>query len=545
LSTEWITDTPEARKARGAFFTPAPICEFIAEWAIRDAADTVMEPSCGDGAILGAAARRSQSLGGSVPVVGYELHADSARLTEVNLAKAGYPASIRAGDFLAVPPSAAFTAVVGNPPYIRYQGFTGEARANGLAAALTQGVRLSKLASSWAPFVIHASGFITAGGRLGLVLPAELLSSNYAQEVRDFLLRRFARVSVVLFGRQVFPEAQTEALLLLAEGSGGTDRVHFAEIDDAASLSAVSFDEGIPTVQGQRWTAALVSHHAQESLGQLVQGGGLQGLESWGRLSLGMVTGNNRYFTLSPHEAKGIGLAPADVLPISPAGSGHLRALELSPAEHRSLGSAGLKTLLFRPDEPSLAARRYIAQGEALGVHQAYKCRVREPWWCVPLNEVPDLFFTYMNAATPQLAVNSAAVRNLNSVHGVYLAEGLRGFALELALASLNSATALSAEIHGRAYGGGILKMEPREAARLLVPSPTIVSAAAPSLRELADEARELLLDGRLDDVRQRVDALLLRHGLRLTSEELAEIRSGHAALSGRRKARGASRSQR
>ena len=65
--------------------------------------------------------------------------------------------------------------VMGNPPYIRYQDFTGESRAKALRAALRDGVRLNGLASSWAAFVVHASAFLKPGGRLALVLPAELL----------------------------------------------------------------------------------------------------------------------------------------------------------------------------------------------------------------------------------------------------------------------------------------------------------------------------------------------------------------------------------
>ena len=47
--------------------------------------------------------------------------------------------------------------MIGNPPFVRYQAFAGAARAKGIAAALAQGVRLTALTSSWAPFVVHAT----------------------------------------------------------------------------------------------------------------------------------------------------------------------------------------------------------------------------------------------------------------------------------------------------------------------------------------------------------------------------------------------------
>ena len=77
------------------------------------------------------------------------------------------------------------------------------ARDGARRAALAQGVGLTALASSWAAFVVHAVSFLAVGGRMGLVLPAELLSVNYAAPVREFLLRRFERVRLVLFDERV------------------------------------------------------------------------------------------------------------------------------------------------------------------------------------------------------------------------------------------------------------------------------------------------------------------------------------------------------
>lgn len=538
MTVELAGDSAELRKARGAFFTPAVVTQFLAEWAIRSASDRVLEPSCGDGAILRAAVERLRELGDPAPVRGFELHEDSASAARQLLADLRHAGTIQVGDFLATTASPSFDAVVGNPPYIRYQGFTGESRARGLAAALAQGVRLSKLSSSWASFVVHSSGYLAPEGRLALVLPAELLASNYAQEVRDFLLRRFASVNVVLFGRHVFPGVQTEALLLLAEGTGGCEGVRFATVDDVGRLQTVTFDTVLDFQTGERWTTALVSLETQQHLDHLAAAGMVAPLATWGRLSLGAVTGNNRYFLLSPDRARELRLTSGDVVPVSPAGSSHLRTLTLTKHMHGSLGRDGARTLLFRPGSPSAAALAYIAQGEEMGVPNAYKCRVRTPWWRTPLPAPPNLFFTYMNEATPQLAANPARLHYVNSVHGLYLDDNHEDLAEILALAALNSATALSAEISGRAYGGGILKMEPREAARLLVPSPDTVYRLRPILEGSLPEARRLLKAGRLASARGLVDGILFAAGSPMGSDGLAAIREAHDCLSKRRHVR-------
>lgn len=157
-------------------------------------------------------------------------------------------------------------------------------------------------------------------------------------------------------------------------------------------------------------------------------------------------------------------------------------------------------TWLFRPaDEPSSAARRYIKVGEDAGVHEAYKCRVRTPWWRVPYLRPADLFLTYMNADTPRISTNAARAHHLNSVHGIFLRPELRKTGTQLLpLATLNSATLLGAETVGRAYGGGMLKLEPREADVLPVPSTQLIGEHCKELQALRRPVSDCLRGGRL-----------------------------------------------
>ena len=122
-----MVDTPLARKARGAFFTPAALCDYVAQWAIRAPDDVVLEPSCGDAEFLLAAHRRLLDLGAtSGGLRGAELHAASARLARRRLTDAGAgDVPISVGDFFRLEPTRDVTAIVGNPPYVRYQGHKG------------------------------------------------------------------------------------------------------------------------------------------------------------------------------------------------------------------------------------------------------------------------------------------------------------------------------------------------------------------------------------------------------------------------------------
>jgi hypothetical protein len=257
-----------------------------------------------------------------------------------------------------------------------------------------------------------------------------------------------------------------------------------------------------------------------------------------------MVTGNNRFFALSPERVAELGLPRSEVRRLSPPGSAHLRTLALTARALAQLGREGQATQLFRPGpRPSAAALAYIEAGERAGVDCAYKCRVRKTWYQVPLLAPADLLLTCMNADTPRLTANEAGALHLNSVHGVYLGEEVRELGRELLpVASLNSATMLDAELVGRAYGGGILKIEPREADRWSVPSPELVAERADELRAVKPEAARLLRRGERARATALVDeALLVRTGL-LAADEAAALREARDELALRRTRRGASR---
>lgn len=237
-----VSDTSELRKSRGAFFTPEPLTRFITDWAVRAPADQVMEPSAGDAAFLIEVVRRLINLGTEAPTVaGVEIHEHSARIARERITDAGGIPDITHSDFFLVDPTPRYDAVIGNPPYIRYQDFTGEARTRSRAAALSAGVALNGLASSWAAFTIQSALFLRPGGRMGLVLPAGLLSVHYAAPVRQFLFDRFRSVELVLFTGRVFPEAEADVVLLLADGfdQGPTDHATIHEARDTQALETL------------------------------------------------------------------------------------------------------------------------------------------------------------------------------------------------------------------------------------------------------------------------------------------------------------------
>jgi hypothetical protein len=84
-------------------------------------------------------------------------------------------------------------------------------------------------------------------------------------------------------------------------------------------------------------------------------------------------------------------------------------------------GPKSLVALLGRGDPDGAA--RYLAEATRMGVPGRCKCRMRSPWYAVPIKGPPDLFLSYMAHETPRMAWNQARALSTNLIHGVYLAD--------------------------------------------------------------------------------------------------------------------------
>lgn len=144
-----------------------------------------------------------------------------------------------------------------------------------------------------------------------------------------------------------------EVVLLLAEGydDGPADHCELYQVlngDDLGKATGVGH-LWTPNPTDGKWTPSLLSPDALKAFVALEDSDGFTTLDTWGDTTLGMVTGNNRYFALSPQRVRELGLAASDVMPLSPPGSRHLRGLTFTAAGAAELSAAGSATWLFRP----------------------------------------------------------------------------------------------------------------------------------------------------------------------------------------------------
>jgi adenine-specific DNA-methyltransferase len=543
------------RKQRGAFFTPYEIANFTAGWAVADRADSrVLDPTSGEGVFLLAAARHLRR-GGADPsnlkeqIFGVDIHAGSLAETGALLAQDEAAATLVESDFFAQSTPGQLDAqvpwvdaVIGNPPFVRYQEHRGETRRRSLAAALAQGVRLSGLASSWAALLVHACAFLKPDGRVAMVLPAELLTVGYAEPIRRWLGERFAAVHLVLFEELQFADAEEQVVVLAARGSGGCGALALHQVRDAAELATKHVFDAEPVAFGRpedKWTDLLLPLQ-RRSLFRSVTERAFSRLDTYGTPELGTVTGANSFFTLNDTTRAEYNVGQSHLRRIVPPGARHIPGTRFTEGHWHQLRADGQRVWLLCP---SASARRrdglarYLAEGERRLVHEAYKCQIRgEQWWRPPVVRPPHLFFTYMSHITPRLVANETDATIVNSLHGITLNGDAPAVTRDaLPIAALNSVTMLGAELFGRSYGGGILKMEPREAASLPVPDHDILVAAWKLLERHRSRLDELVRTGCWDTALAEVDRALLIDTVGLSGGEVAAMRTAAARLRARR----------
>lgn len=96
---------------------------------------------------------------------------------------------------------------------------------------------------------------------------------------------------------------------------------------------------------------------------------------------------------------------------------------------------------------------------------------MRNPWYSVPDVHVPDFFLTYMTGRAPRLVRNSEETTYTNAVHSVRERKAVR----RIIEGWDTPFVRLSSELEGHPLGGGTLKLEPREATRIVLPAPGMV----------------------------------------------------------------------
>src|SRR5690606_13070768 len=181
-------------KLRGGFYTPEPIAAFILKWAFNGNKELdILEPSCGDGVFLKEIQKKNYKYNSVTAIEFDDIEAEKSESIGLN------KSTVINEDFhkYCINTERKFDLIVGNPPYIRYQYFDREQQQYAADIFNKASLKYSKLTNAWVSFVVGSSLLLKEEGKIGFVLPAEILQVSYAQPLREFLAQFYNKINIV------------------------------------------------------------------------------------------------------------------------------------------------------------------------------------------------------------------------------------------------------------------------------------------------------------------------------------------------------------
>jgi SAM-dependent methyltransferase len=375
--------------ARGAVFTPAPEARLLAALGLGHAAAArggptarvtvaallagrpdpdvaaaldglcVLDPCCGGGALLAAAERLTRGVGARLELRGLDLSPLAAAATRARLELLGARAEIRRGDALAARWPAA-DLVLANPPFLRHEALppaekARAARRSGLSRQADLSAHLAAVALRRAPVValVWPRALDTARSAAPLLAEARARGA-FRVRLRSRAAGSFAasvdtRLAVWVAGAaEDAPDLEAEVpLAALADA-------------EAAALAGGAGGRRVRALRARRTPAGAVP------LGELCA------------VRFGLKSGCNDFFHLRPlgggrYRSPLLGEVELDAADVVP--------LLASLREAAAPAVAAPARVLFRPATAQGLAARYLAGGEAAGVHRRPTCAGRSPWW--------------------------------------------------------------------------------------------------------------------------------------------------------------------
>ena len=527
-----LIEDASAQKLRGAYYTPPAIASFILHWGINGSTDAdILEPSCGDGVFLEQMAKENMLFHHATAVEYEAVEAEKARAIGL------HDSEVINSDLhrFCLDTEQSFDLVVGNPPFIRYQYY--DEGQQELAGEIFKkaGLKRSKLTNAWVTFVVGCSLLLKETGKMGFVIPSELLQVTYAQQLRKYLATSFNKINIISFENLVFEEIQQEIVLLLCERTGtGEHLIEHIEMKDAEALQQLDPHRlKLPTKQidfhADKWTYYFLDKEELDFLNK-VRVDGMPKIGTYADVEVGITTGSNGYFTV-PQGVVDMYQLHEYARPMV-GRSVQVNSLCFTKADWLQNLANGAKAnlLVFTPgakENGNEGTKAYIENGEQQGINKGYKTSIRDDWYVIPSIKLSDALFLRRNNLYPKFVLNDAQAYTTDTMHRVFIKEGLNRKAFVVSY--YNSLSFAFAEILGRNFGGGVLELMPSEVEGVYLPYREENAKLFEKVDQMVREKKTA------DEILDYTDKELLQKGMGFSEKETKMARSIWYKLMGRR----------
>ena len=387
------------------------------------------------------------------------------------------------GDFTKIEPEAKFNLIICNPPYVRHHNIESNEKKRLIERTeRISGERLSGLAGLYCHFMLQSFAWLADGGIAGWLVPSEFLDVNYGIAVKRFLLSKVELLHIHRFSHKdlQFNDALVSSAVVLFRKAipNHGSKVIFSfggQLSSPESLTSVCRNE---LREEQKWSNIPLVDDVNPQPNVLR-------LCDFFTVKRGIATGNNKFFIIDEDTMQRHGLPHEMFIPILPAAR-HLDQDEvLSDTKGDPVLMKRHYLLYCNLHEEEIAKKypelwKYLEIGRKT-VASGYLCRTRKLWYQQEHRAAPIFACTYMGRKsnkrnTFRFILNHSNATVANTYLALYPKPALEAaFRQEPALIKavweiLKGIDPQSMACEGRAYGGGLWKIEPKELLNVPVP---------------------------------------------------------------------------
>lgn len=365
-----------------------------------------------------------------------------------------------------------------NPPYVRHHHLDGQQKA--VLQQRTEeacGVKINGLSGLYCYFLGLSHPFMEDGGIAGWLIPSEFMGVNYGRMLKRYLLEKVTLLQIHRYDPQdvQFDDALVSSAVVWIKNTP-PPKDHAVTFSYGGTLAKPAKSREVSATElanEQKWTrypqADTATKPAGVTLGELFD------------IKRGLATGDNGFFIMSRDQIEERGLPMECFRPVLPSS----RYLPDDEIEADAEGSPLIDKQFFLLDTrlsedeiaqsyPALAT--YLAAGK-LGekpVADRYLCRSRKPWYAQEKRPAAPIICTYMGRSKAgkkpfRFILNHSDATACNTYLLLYPKPLLERASqknpeiMRTVWEFLNEIDPDELLGHGRVYGGGLHKLEPKE----------------------------------------------------------------------------------
>ncbi|WP_179367628.1 Eco57I restriction-modification methylase domain-containing protein [Winogradskyella forsetii] len=461
----------DSKKNTGSYYTPSFLADFVSKRVLTYFESrkriSILEPSVGDGAFVDSL-KSFQDL--SIKLDAVDINANELKKAAIRWKKRN--SNFKEIDFLEFNPKRHYSAVIGNPPYVKKNILSDEQIE--MSKEIHNQAKLSEATSKniWVTFLIKSIGLLQKNGVLAFVLPSELLQVQFAEEIREYLKKEFDRIEIFTFNDLMFECKGQDTIVLFAYKKHIIKGEFFANIENQKNLEDESFilrKNDILIESKVKWTHHFLSSDELIFLENIKNS--LKLVSDYSDSKPGIVTAANKFFIIDKETEAKYSLEDY-TKPIIQKGFFVNGSVVFNKKDFLDLEKSNRPTRLLQlnnDDEITESLRQYLEIGQNQDIPERYKCRKRNNWYVIPnISKKPKGLFFKRSHLYPKILKNTSEAFVTDSAYKIEMKEG---YNLESFIYSFyNSLTLLFSETNGRYYGGGVLELTPSEFKGLPLP---------------------------------------------------------------------------